>query len=305
MARLIELPTAAPEPLALGEAIALLDASGFDPRDEAAFVAVAPILQRLAANRSFLADLAIAELETRCAGQAADNRYGAQVVMIHRSAARYFIRANFWPAAGDAVIKASGHAPFFYDVAHDHNFSFLTAGYLGPGYWSDDYDYDYETIEGWIGEPVRLRPTGRRRLAEGQLMLYRAHRDIHRQLPADSLSVSLNIMEDTSGLTWRDQYRFDLERGTVAGILNRTPLAPLLALGAAFGGEAGRALAEEVAGRHPSDRIRAGALDMLAAHAADEAHRTALLERAAGSASALVRRRARAMLAGEEVVRRA
>ena len=91
-----------PSPLSLGDAIAALDASGFDPRDEEAFVAVAPILQRLAANRTFLADFAIAELQTRCARQAAENRYGAQVVMIHRSSARYFIRANFWPAAGDA-----------------------------------------------------------------------------------------------------------------------------------------------------------------------------------------------------------
>ena len=149
-----------------------------------------------------------------------------------------------------------------------------------------------------------MRSLGRRRLAEGQVVLYRAHRDVHRQLPADSFSVSLNVMEDTSGLTWRDQYRFDIDRGTVAGVLNRTPLAPLLALGAAFCGEEGRALVEAFAETHPSDRIRAGALDVLITTAPDDKDRVALLERGARSAGISVRRRARAMLAAEEIVRR-
>ena len=42
------------------------------------------------------------------------------------------------------MFKASGISPFFYHVPHDHNFSFLTVGYLGPGYWSEYYEYDYE-----------------------------------------------------------------------------------------------------------------------------------------------------------------
>ena len=304
MARHIGLEPAA-HPLSLGDAIAALDASAFDPRDEEAFVAVAPILQRLAANRTFLADLAIAEIEVRCAGQRGLNRYGAQVIVLHRSHARYFIRANMWPAAGDAVVKASGIAPFFYDIPHDHNFSFLTVGYLGSGYWSDYFEYDYAAVEGWIGEPVTLHATGRRRLEEGQVMLYRAHRDVHRQLPADSFSVSLNIMEDTTGLTWRDQYRFDLERGAIAGMLSRTPSVPLLALGAAFCGEEGRALVEHVVETHPSDRIRADAFDVLVSATRTEADRLAAIERGARSASGLVRRRALAMLAAEQIVRRA
>ena len=53
--------------------------------------------------------------------------------MLHRASEKYFIRANFWPSERDSVFKASGNSPFFYHVPHDHNFSFLTVGYLGPG----------------------------------------------------------------------------------------------------------------------------------------------------------------------------
>src|SRR3546814_8852940 len=48
------------------------------------------------------------------------------------------------------------------------------------------------------------------------MMLYRAHRDIHSQLPPESLSVSLNIMDEGEHVPWRDQYIVDLEAGTIA-----------------------------------------------------------------------------------------
>src|SRR3546814_14494653 len=48
------------------------------------------------------------------------------------------------------------------------------------------------------------------------MMLYRAHRYIHSQLPPESLSVSLNIMDEGEHVPWRDQYIVDLEAGTIA-----------------------------------------------------------------------------------------
>lgn len=41
-----------------------------------------------------------------------------------------------------------------------------------------------------------IRFVERSNLAEGRMMLYRAHRDVHSQLPPESLSVSLNIMDE-------------------------------------------------------------------------------------------------------------
>lgn len=199
---------------------------------------------------------------------------------------RYFIRANFWPSAGDPILRASGTEPFFYDVPHDHNFSFLTVGYLGPGYWSDYYDYDYEQVSGFPGEPVALNFVERSRLEQGRMLLYRAHRDVHRQLPADSMSVSINIVQTGAKQAWRDQYRFDLERCTVDGLLNLTPTETLVALSAHFA--RGAEVVEHFAARHPSDRIRFAAIRALAGRESDAAARTERLEQGARQANRFV-----------------
>ena len=129
----------------------------FDPADEDSFAAAGPLLKRLANNRGFLAEIALAELKDRCHRQSASNRYSSQVIMLHRASEKYFIRANFWPSPKDSVFRTSGTSPFFYHVPHDHNFSFLTVGYLGPGYWSDYYEYDYGQVVGVPGEAVDLQ----------------------------------------------------------------------------------------------------------------------------------------------------
>src|SRR5690606_6721925 len=125
--------------------------------DEDSFAAMGPLLKGLAANRDFLAEIAVAELKDRCGRQSRENDYGSQVIMLHRASEKYFIRANFWPSPRDSLFKSSGASPFFYGVPHDHNFSFLTVGYLGPGYWSEYYEYDYDKVVGVPGEQVDLR----------------------------------------------------------------------------------------------------------------------------------------------------
>jgi len=263
MPRVIDLEEAAP--IDFGDFIAALDASRFDPRDEESFVAVAPLLKRLAANRSFLADLAVAELKDRCARQDEANGYTPQVLMLHRASEAYFIRANFWPGPRDPIFKASGPGPFFYHVPHDHNFSFLTVGYFGPGYWSDYYEYDRSDVVGYPGEKVDLRFVERARLEQGKVMLYRAHRDVHLQLPADEMSISINIMESDPALNFADQFRFDVEKCEIAGMLNVTSTEALLALAANFPDGNARDLVEDFAAGHPCARIRFTALRELAA----------------------------------------
>lgn len=267
--------------LSLGDFIAAVEAADFDPRDEESFAALGPLLGRLGNDRAFLGDFALAELKARCAGQVAANHYGAQVILLHRASERWFLRANFWPAAHDGVVKRSGTAPFFYDVPHDHNFSFLTVGYLGPGYWSDYYEYDYDAVTGLPDEPAGLRFVERSRLDRGKVMLYRAHRDVHRQLPADALSVSVNLMETSRFQPWLDQYRFDLERGVVASVLGQSPAQALLALAIPLGGDDGRDLAEDFAANHPSGRMRFAAIKALAGAAGERAARAAVIERGA------------------------
>jgi len=263
MPRIISCPQ--DNAIELGDLIEALNDPRFDPRDEDSFAAAGPLLKQLGNNRTFLADVALAELKDRCRRQSAGNRYSSQVIMLHRASEKYFIRANFWPSPRDSVFKASGSSPFFYHVPHDHNFSFLTVGYLGPGYWSDYYEYDYGDVVGIPGEAVDLKFVEKARLEPGKVMLYRAHKDVHNQLPADELSVSLNIMESSPSLPFLSQYRFDVENKTIAGILTRTATESLLAIAANHGGGNGRDLVESFAARHPCDRIQFAALRELAA----------------------------------------
>jgi hypothetical protein len=286
MPRLIE--TGIEEPIELGDLVEMLETRTFDPENEECFASWGGALASLGNNRSFLAEIVIAELKQRCAEQSLRNQYGPQVIMLHAKAREYLIRANIWPGKEDSVVANSGADPFFYGLPHDHNFSFLTVGYLGSGYWSDYYEYDYGEVVGYPGEKVDLRFVERSRLDRGKVMLYRAHRDVHLQLLPDDMSVSLNIMGLSHAQEYRDQYRFDLERSEVAGVLSQSTLEPLLALSARHGGGNGRDLIEWFVERHPSDRIRFAAARALACAATSVDARIAVFEAAAASSNRFV-----------------
>jgi len=275
-------------PIELGDLVQALNDEAFDPADEDSFAAAGPLLGRLALNRRFLAEIAVTELKDRCTRQSLENRYSSQVILLHRASEKYFIRANFWPSERDSVFKASGNSPFFYHVPHDHNFSFLTVGYLGPGYWSEYYEYEFDRVLGLPGEKVDLKFVEKSRLEPGKVMLYRAHRDVHNQLPADDMSVSINIMEASASLPFLNQYRFDVKRCEIAGILTRTSSEALLALAANNGGGNGRDLVESFAAAHPCERIRFAALRELAGAQPDLDTGLALLARGARSPSRFV-----------------
>lgn len=275
------IPTDADDAIELGDLIEMLDAGEFDARDEECFLSWGPALKRLANNRRFLADLVIEELKTHCANQVNENPYGPQVIMLYTKSKKFGVRANFWPAMSDSVVRSSGPDHFVYGLPHDHNFSFLTVGYLGPGYWSDYYEYDYDRVDGLPGESVPLRFIEKSKLDLGKVMLYRAHRDVHLQFPADEMSVSLNITGSCHSLMFRDQYEFDVQRGVVKRILTSVALGQLLALSAHFGGEKGQELLDTYVRTHPSDRIRAQALKAQASAYATANERIAHFERAA------------------------
>lgn len=279
-------PPHTPE-LDLAEVAARLDESGVDLAGDASLAQCSALLAGLARNRLFLADRMIAALKAGYADQLALNRHSAQVFLLHRGARGHYLRANLWPAARDAVTAASGAAAFSYGVAHDHNFHFLTVGYWGPGYISDDYVYDAEAVDGRLGEPIGLSAMGQSQLGEGRMMLYRAHRDIHSQHPPEQLSVSLNIMDEGEGVPWRDQYIVDLHSRTIARRPTLTSTEILLRA-AVHLDENARDIADHFAIAHSVPRVRAGAIAALAA-VEDGAGRAAVLERGLRDADARVR----------------
>tara|TARA_B100000678_G_scaffold45007_1_gene34827 strand:+ start:5902 stop:6702 length:801 start_codon:yes stop_codon:yes gene_type:complete len=257
-----ELKVAQPAPISLDECITRLDREGFDPCDEQSLTNTAELLAGLAANRTFLGDILIAELSGEGTREEA-TAYGPQAIMLRSPANGYFLRANIWPARDDPAYQSSGAASFVYGLPHDHNFDFLTVGYFGPGYVSDYYEYDYESVAGAVDEAVDLRFVERSALSEGRVLHYRAHRDVHCQHPPESLSVSLNICAANPAQGWFDQYRFDVDRGRIAGALNASANEVLLRLGIALGSDEAQNAAQHFARDHPSAAMRRVAIALL------------------------------------------
>jgi len=281
--------------ISLEEAAASLSQIGFRPRDAESVNAAALVLRRLGNNRDFLGDIILDELKARNSDAPDDNAYGPQAIMLGRAGTDCLLRANLWPSPAEPMMRASGSAAFVYGLPHDHNFDFLTVGYFGPGYWSEYYEADYEAIAGYTGEPVSLKYAGKHALSEGKLQFYRAHLDIHAQLPADALSVSVNILHTGGAQGWLDQYRFDLDKSEIAGQLAHGASEAYLRIAVGLGGGEAADLAEHFAAFHPSDRMRLHALDALAS-VADEAAREALWTRAERGGSRMVAMEAAARL---------
>ena len=274
----------------LEETIDELHRIGFDPQHEGSVDHAARALQRLANDREFLGDLLLDML----AGSAASPQsgYGPQAIVLSPPRGEWFLRANIWPSERDTCLKSSGAAHFVYGAPHDHNFDFLTVGYFGPSYVSDYYEFDYERVTGWRGEAAELRFVERSALSEGKTLLYRAHRDVHSQLPPETMSVSLNILRIDPAQAWRDQYGFDLEHGTVSHVLNPTSSEAFLRCAVGLGGEEARDLAEYFGRHHPSDRMRLASFEARAM-LADAAEADALWRTAEKSGSRLVAREAK------------
>jgi hypothetical protein len=278
--------------LQLEELIERLD-TDLDTRCHDSMTAAAADLKALANNRTFLADVVARELKD-LAGMQRGNTYTPQVVMLHLNPCKnYFLRANIWPSANDAVMQASGPDPFFYHKPHDHNFNFLTVGYHGPGYWSDYYEYDYDKVAGYPGESMGLRFIERSALTQGKVMLYRAFVDVHDQLPADELSISLNIMENTLRPVITDQYAADTATGVIKKMVNRNNMVCVLSVAAAIGDENTVEIIDHIARNHVNPRIRFAALRSLGSRVGCADERIELLMQGMHDTSTLVRESAR------------
>ena len=265
---LVHIDTNEKDDFTLDELVHWLKENRIDTSSHQDMLKAAPALKRLANNRSFLADLAVSEIKDVCTSDPHIYHYSAQVMLLHlpdNQQDNFYIRANFWPSVKDQPLVAAGPGPFFYNRPHDHNFNFLTVGYYGPGYWSNYYEYDHERVTGYPGEHVPdLVFTEKRALTEGHVMLYRASQDVHEQLPADSMSISLNILENTPRVRLTDQYSFDLERNAIRQIINISLAPAVFNMALHLGGEDGRDALSEIIRLSPDPFIRFNAYKALA-----------------------------------------
>jgi hypothetical protein len=258
-----------------------------DVNDEDSILATAPLLAALANNRDFLVDRFNKELLGWQNFQPA-NGYSSQTLMLG-AGPRFAVRANMWvPIDVDRTMWDWESKLYAYSRPHDHNFSFLTVGYLGPGYRTQIFEYEPTSIAGVAGEDVDLQFLEDTELPEGKIMFYRASRDIHSQEPPPAFSMSLNLMVVSAGLGARDQYWFDLDKGKVTGYVQTPATSQLMMCQLAqwFPDDSTADALDQVAASAPSARVRAAAYGSLAVLRPDSAE--SLSKRAAADPDPLV-----------------
>lgn len=235
---------------------------GVDLSDWDALAASAPQLRALANDRTLVVQRINQEIEKSFR---ASYLPSAQTIFLG-GGTNFYVRAAIWPSSASI---SSGHLyqdKFAYHIAHDHNFSFLTVNYLGPGYETEIYEYDYEVVEGYAGESVPLRFLEKVKFAHGAVMLYRASRDVHIQYPPEELSVTLNLMISTPEISARDQYYFDTTRKVIVDCAPDTDASKNVSLMkmAGFLGDGNTSdLLTTLAKQHPNRRARLQAYDAL------------------------------------------
>ena len=265
-----------------------------DLRDTDSLVASAPWLRALANDRSLVVNRLNRYVEESFSGR----DYGSAQAIVLGRRKDFYVRANLWPSTRDVATARVYQDQFSYNLAHDHNFNFLTVNYLGPGYETDIYEYDYDQVVGYVGEPVEMRFLERVKFRQGMVMLYRASRDLHVQYPPDELTVTLNLLISVPETRLREQYHFDLDRKTIAALpaeLEASERVSFVSMAGGLGDANTAQLLDDLADRHPCRRTRIAAADALCRLVPGEAGR--VWERATRDPAPLVRDRARQRLA--------
>jgi hypothetical protein len=233
--------------------------------------ASARMMRRLANNRRFLVERLNEELAAldNLKSFQSNNLYTPQVFLLHADPS-FFVRVCVW----EPLRKRPGETLFFYESAHDHNFSFMTVGYHGSGYRTEIAEYDPATLLGYVDEPVPMRFLEETTLPLGKVMFFRQSIDIHTQLPPEELSISINVLK-RPGNERPDQYFFDMQRGLSKGKADKNPNAMLARLAGAVGDETTLGLLEEIAARNGCRRTRLAAYEVLAARRGQAAWQSA------------------------------
>ncbi|MES2683269.1 MAG: hypothetical protein V4650_07075 [Pseudomonadota bacterium] len=267
--------------------------SKVDLRDPDSVIASAHMLRALANDRNLVVSRLNAYVEEAFG---ASGLASAQVILLGRRK-DFYVRANLWPSAADVGAGRMYQDQFSYNIAHDHNFSFLTVGYLGPGYETDIYEYDYDKVEGYVGEKVDIRFLEKVRFAANMAMYYRPSRDLHIQYPPSEMTITLNLMIVPPEIRLREQYEFDLATKTISRLpseLEASRRVAFVMLSARLGDGNTAQLLEDLAQQHPCRRTRLTAWQSLSVLRPDEAQR--FWEKASADSAPLVANHARRRL---------
>lgn len=228
-----------------------------DPDDYDSLADAAVVLKKLANNRRLLIPYVNDNLLNWKSEN--NNALGDTAFCLARKGP-LCIRANVWIPPAEVAANGRWQANIrSYLTPHDHAFSFVTVGYLGPGYATTIFEYDRSRIRGELGEQVVLQPLETTTLPQGKVMIYRASRDVHFQAHPEKFSISLNLM--VFPRETREQYGFDIaaNRITARAVDFRNAQATLCKMAAALGDGRTSNVLEQVATRNGDAEIRLNA----------------------------------------------
>lgn len=240
-----------------------------DPHDFDQIAEMAPALSALANDRRVIAQALNQDLVNLLDGKAKLLYSQQSFILKEDSARRLTIRANIWPVMKSKPrSRALSDKVFAYQLPHDHNFSFLTVGYHGPGYETTIYEYDFDKVKGYVGEKIDIRFLEHTTLEQGKVMLFRSGRDIHIQYPPRELSISLNLIVGSAHALEHEQFAFDVEEGRITDLLTQSGITNsvgYLQFVKRFGGdERTYQLACALATRHANRNVRLAARECAA-----------------------------------------
>jgi hypothetical protein len=231
-------------------------------RDLDSIETTAPLLRGMANDRQ----LVVSQLNQQVSNLFRTEAITSPQVIYLGEGRNFYLRANIWPSLADLSSGRVYQDQFAYNVAHDHNFSFMTVGYHGPGYITEMYQYDNSLIAGKLGEHVDLQFVERLHFRTGMVMLYEASHDVHTQLPPEDMSITLNFMISTPDVRLRDQYFFDLERSELLDYppeLAGSQRVSMIRVAADVGDANTQQLLSDLAASHPCRRTRLAAYEGL------------------------------------------
>ncbi|QBH05532.1 hypothetical protein [Xanthomonas oryzae] len=180
------------EPITLDEFCSFCASVGkFETIDD--FLIALPALQRLSLNRTLLDE------KFAPAKHLGKSRVQQSILLAGRE--HFFVRAMLWPAIPATDINAANLYKYAYCVPHDHNFSFMTIGYFGPGYRTKFYRSERGFREVKKAEQIELEEADDVVLGRGDCAIVQAYDDVHIQYPPRSFSISLNLVP-------RSKFRF-------------------------------------------------------------------------------------------------
>lgn len=217
----------------------------------------APLLKRLSNNREFVCDYLCDYISM--SANIEDSHSFLPPVFMPRVTESYIFRIVIWPTK--QPLRKSNQ--LLYGYPHNHDVGFITCGYLGSGYTTEIYNFDYEKYQGLIGEKVELNFQERATLPLGKIMRYVPGSDVHIQYAPETPSISLNIIRREK-LKRYVEYSFDMTTSTIAGHSIKTAVYEALFRSVCLvGGKKSLNVLKKIAEDHPFMRVRATALEVL------------------------------------------